>query len=408
MVLHNLPPSISPVWFMSVLEHIRVLDFGRFIAGPFCAALLGDLGAEVIRVEKVDGSEDRTTAPIGKDLPGSGFLHLNRNKKGLTLNPKKPSGAEILKKLVATADVVVVNLPRDTLQDIGMDYESLCRVKPDIILTTTTAYGEIGPYSTRVGFDAVAQAMSGNMHLTGHEDEPMKNYFPYVDFQTASLNALGTVAAIMHRNQTGEGQHVKGSLLGSALTLTNGTMIEQQFLAKNRVATGNRGQTTAPSDAFPTTDGWVMVQIVGNPLYTRWANLMGENYWLEDPKFKTDETRGDNSVEISERMRRWTQKRTTEDVLVQLAKVRIPCGEVLSPQEAMNNEQVAAMQFLKPLSYPGLSQAAMVARMPTDFSTIDNSIRQRAPTLGEHTDEILLSLGYSQNDIFGFRSERAV
>ena len=393
---------------MSVLANIRVLDFGRYIAGPFCAALLGDLGAEVIRVEKVDGSEDRSTAPLGKDLPGSGFLHLNRNKKGFTLNPKKPSGAEILKKLVATADVVVVNLPPDTLKDIGMDYESLCQVKPDIILTTTTAYGETGPFATRVGFDAVAQAMSGNMHLTGYEREPMKNYFPYVDFQTATLNALGTVSAILHRNQTGEGQHVRGSLLGSALTLASGTMIEQQFLAKNRIASGNRGQTTAPSDAFPTNDGWVMIQIVGNPLYSRWANLMGEEYWLEDPKFETDESRGENAREISERMSRWTKARSTREVLEQLAEVRIPCGEVLTPQEALEHEQVEAMKFLHPLPYPGLDQPALVARMPTDFSTIDNSVRKRAPNLGEHTEEILLSLGYSQADVARFRAERAV
>ena len=161
---------------------------------------------------------------------------------------------------------------------MGMDYASLKAIKSDIILTSSTAFGSEGPYATRVGFDGVAQAMSGNMHLTGYADEPMKNYFPYVDFMTGTLNAMSTVVAIMHRHQTGEGQHVEGALLASALTVANGSLIEQHFLKKDRVGTGNRGQTAAPSDAFQTQDGWFLVQIVGNPLYERWAKLMGEAY----------------------------------------------------------------------------------------------------------------------------------
>lgn len=393
---------------MSVLRDIRVLDFGRYIAGPFCAALLGDLGAEVIRVEKVDGSEDRFTAPISEDSTGAGFLQLNRNKLGITLNPRKPDGQTILHKLVATADVVVANLPPDTLKSMGMDYESLKAIKPDIILTTTTAFGSSGPYGTRVGFDGVAQAMSGNMHLTGYDDEPMKNYFPYVDFQTATLNALSTLAALMHRQQTGEGQHVEGALLASALSLANGTIIEQHFLNVNRVGTGNRGQTTAPSDAYPTKDGWVLVQIVGNPLYERWANLMGESQWLDESKFGTDELRGLHSIEISARMREWTKTRPTKIVIEELEKARIPCGEVLSPQEALDNEQVAAMEFLKYVDYPNLPKSAPIARMPMNFSTIDNSIRRRAPQLGEHTNEILKSLGYSEETITALKENRVV
>lgn len=393
---------------LSVLRNIRVLDFGRYIAGPFCAALLGDLGAEVIRVEKVDGSEDRFTAPISEDSTGAGFLQLNRNKLGFTLNPRKPEGQVILRKLVETADVVVANLPPDTLKSMGMDYASLKAIKHDIILTTTTAFGSSGPYGTRVGFDGVAQAMSGNMHMTGYDDEPMKNYYPYVDFQTATLNALSTVAALMHREQTGEGQHVEGALLASALSIANGTLIEQHFLNVNRVGTGNRGQTTAPSDAYPTKDGWVLVQIVGNPLYERWVNLMGETEWLDQSKFGTDELRGLHSIEISERMRKWTSTRSTKDVIEELERTRIPCGEVLSPQQALDNEQVAAMEFLKYVEYPGLPKSAPVARMPMNFSTIDNTIRRRAPQLGEHTEEILTSLGYADDSISELKENRVV
>ena len=391
---------------MSVLEGIRVLDFGRFIAGPFCGALLGDLGAEVIRIEKVAGSEDRFTAPIGEGLPGSGFLQLNRNKLGFTLNPRKPEGAEVLSRLVATADVVVANLPPDTLVTMGMDYDSLKAIKRDIILTSSTAFGSKGPYATRVGFDGVAQAMSSNMHMTGYANEPMKNYFPYVDFMTGTLNALSTIAAIMHRNRTGEGQHVEGALLGSALSIANGTLIEQHFLKNNRIASGNRGQTAAPSDVFQTRDGWMLVQIVGNPLYERWAKLMGEDYWLEDPKFASDESRGANAIEISKRMQKWTQERSNEDAVRTLEEARIPCGEVLTPQQTLENEQVAAMDFLVDTAFPGVEGMAPIARMPMNFSTINNSIRRRAPLLGEHTDAILSELGYTDQEIAALHAAR--
>ena len=393
---------------MLLLNDVRVLDFGRFIAGPFCGALLGDLGADVIRVEKTSGSEDRFTSPVTENGDGSAYMQLNRNKRGLTLNPKKPNGQIILKKLIESADVVIANLPPDTLASMGLDYENLRKIKPDIILTTSTAFGSEGPYGQRVGFDGVAQAMSGNMYLTGHENEPMRNYFPYVDFTTGSLNAMATLAAIIHKMKTGEGQHVQGALLASAITIANGTLIEQQQLNNNRTATGNRGQTSAPVDAFQTKDGWILVQVVGDPLYARWAELMGEDQWITDPKYANDEVRGNNSADISQRMQEWTGQRTTTEAIESLEAARIPCGEVLSPQAALDNEQVAAMNFLTPTDYPGLAKPAAVARMPIDFSAINTAIRHRAPILGEHTNEILDSLGFTSQDIESFRKEGSI
>lgn len=393
---------------MTILQGTRVLDFGRYIAGPFCGALLADLGADVIRIEKVAGSEDRFTAPVTEDGQGSGYMALNRNKRGFTLNPRKPKGQEVLRRLVATADVVIANLPPDTLESMGLDYATLCGIKSDIILTTSTAFGSGGPYGTRVGFDGVAQAMSGNMHLTGYEDEPMRNYFPYVDYTTASLNAFATLAAIIHRMKTGEGQHVEGCLLASALTIANGTLIEQAILDNNRVATGNRGQTAAPIDVFRTLDGWILVQVVGNPLFERWARLMGEPHWLNDAKYATDEARGDNSPEISTRMSAWTGERTTAQAMAELAEARIPCGEILTPAQALTNEQVLARGFLVGTDYPGLPCPAPVARMPVDFSAADTGVRLRAPTLGEHTAEILEELGYKEAEIDELRAMRAV
>ena len=393
---------------MTILNGIRVLDFGRYIAGPFCGALLADLGADVIRVEKVDGSEDRYTAPVTEDEQGAGFLALNRNKRGFTLNPRKPEGQEIARKLVATADVVIANLPPATLAAMGLDYASLARIKPDIILTTSTAFGSSGPYGERVGFDGVAQAMSGNMHLTGHPEAPMKNYYPYVDYTTASLNAFATLAAIIHRMNTGEGQHVEGCLLASALTIANGTLIEEALLGKNRVASGNRGQVSAPSDAFATKDGWILVQVVGNPLFERWARLMGEPRWLEDERYATDESRGVNAADISERMGQWTSTRSTEQAMRELEAARIPCGEVLKPAETLLNEQVQARGFLVPTDYPGLPSPAPVVPMPVDFSAVATTIRRRAPTLGEHTRELMRELGYEDAAIDALRERRVI
>jgi len=390
-----------------ILTNIRVLDFGRYIAGPFCGALLGDLGADVIRVEKVDGSEDRFTSPVNEEGVGATFLQLNRNKRGFTLNPRKPGGREVLEKLVATADVVVANLPPDTLETMGLDYASLTTIKPDIILTSSTAFGSHGPYGTRVGFDGVAQAMSGNMHLTGHADEPMKNYFPYVDYCTGALNTVVTLAAIVHRMNTGEGQHVEGALLASALTIAGGALLEQALTNVNRTASGNRGQTAGPSDAFQTRDGWIMVQIVGNPLFERWAQLMAEDHWLADERFASDAARGIHGALISERMTTWTGERTTAQAVAELEAARIPCGEVLEPAQTLVNEQVTAMGFLEMVTYPGVDDYPLT-RFPLDLSKTPATVRRRPPTLGEHTVEVLTELGYSPADIDRLKEERIV
>ena len=281
----NMPAVVSPCSetgrkMSKVLEGIRVLDFGRYIAGPFCATLLGDMGAEVIRIEKVDGSEDRYLSPINENGDGAMFMQMGRNKKSVTLNPMKPEGREIVKKLVATADVVVANLPPDTLKTMGLDYESLTEIKPDIILTMISAFGTGGPYANRVGFDGLGQAMSGNMFMSGTPDQPVKAYGPFIDFGTASFSAFGTLAALYQRQKTGKGQIVEGSLFNTGLTIMNGTAIEQDAIQRNRVSTLNRSQTSAPADTFKTKDGWVLVQSVGGPLFKRWANLMGEDLSL--------------------------------------------------------------------------------------------------------------------------------
>lgn len=391
-----------------VLKGIRVLDFGRYIAGPYCGTLLGDMGAEVIRIEKVDGSEDRYLSPISDKGDGGLFMQLARNKKCLTLNPMKPEGREIVKKLVKTADVVIANLPPDTLKAMGLDYESLKATKPDIILTTVSAFGRGGPYANRVGFDGLGQAMSGAMYMSGTPDQPVKAYPPYIDFGTASLSAFGTMAALFERQKTGKGQMVEGSLFNTALTMMNGTAIEQHAIKRNRVATLNRSQTSGPADTFKTKDGWVLVQSVGGPLFKRWTDLIGEDHWLDDPRFKDDISRGDNGELISERTAAWCAERTSAQVLTEMEAARLPAGPVLSPQEVLDDPHVAAKGLFEYVEYPGLDKPAPLMKTPVELSETPGEIRTRPPTLGEHTDEIMQELGYSIAEIANLREIRVV
>src|SRR5262249_41894268 len=191
-----------------VLEGIRVLDFGRYIAGPFCGTMLGDLGAEVIRIEKREGSEDRWVTPVAEGGEGAMFLQMGRNKLGMTLDPMKPAGREIVRKLVAVSDVVIANLPYADLERMGIDYESLAAVNPRIILATNSTFGSEGPYAKRVGFDTIGQAMSGAMYLTGDGNVPTRANAPYVDFGSALLATIALLAALIDRAKTRTGQTV--------------------------------------------------------------------------------------------------------------------------------------------------------------------------------------------------------
>ena len=391
-----------------VLEGVRVLDFGRYIAGPYCATMLADLGAEVIRIEKLEGSEDRYVLPVSEDGVGGGFLQMGHNKKGMTLNPMKPEGRAVVERLVKTADVVVANLPYPTLKAMRIDYDTLKAIKPDIILAMVSAFGIDGPYNERVGFDLLGQAMSGGMHVSGLNGEPRRTHIPYVDYGTALFAALGTVAALMERNKSGEGQLVEASLFSTSLAFANGLHIEQALLGKNREGIGNTGFAAAPNDAYRTKDGWIVMMAVGWPVYERWARLMGEPEWLEDPRYQTDQGRGDHGRQISERMSAWCAERTTAEALAELEEARVPAGPVYHLQQVLDDPHQQARKLLKPVDYPGLPKPAPISDIPVRLSKSHVGIRHRAPLLGEHTEEILQELGYSAEEIGGLRKARAV
>lgn len=397
----------------TALEGIRVLDFGRYIAGPYCAALLADMGAEVIRIEKRDGSEDRNLVPVvhAEDgTPGEGalFLQMNRNKKGMTLDPAHPKGREIVRKLIKTADVVVVNLPPQTLASLGLDWPSVHAINPRTVLTTVSAFGTGGPYSERLGFDGVAQAMSGAVYMSGTPEQPVRSAASWVDFGTASLAAFGTMTALFARHATGKGQHVEGALLRTAVTFMSQTLIEQSVLRKDRVATVNRGQTAGPSDIFRCKDGWITILINGNPLFKRWARLVGEEGWIKDARFASDEARGDNGEILSARTTAWCSTRTVAEALEALAQAKVPAGPVLSPQQLLDDPHVKAAGYLASVPVPGIDLPVTLMNTPVTFSDTPGRISKSPPALGQHTDELLTEIGITPAEIGSLRADGVI
>jgi len=390
------------------LSGIRVIDFGRFIAGPYCAMLLADMGADVIRVDRRQGSEDRYIDAITESGEGGGFLSLNRNKRNLTLDTSKPESAEIVRRLVKGADVVVANLPMNVLKSMGLDYESLRAIKPDIILARISTFGPDGPYANRVGFDTVAQAMSGAMGLTGFPGAPVRDIVPFEDYGTALHTAFGVMVALYHRSQTGEGQVVDGSLLATGVTYLQGLLAERAVLGIERRQTGNTGYYAAPADAYRTKDGWIVVSAVGNEMFARWARLVGHPEFIGDPRFANDQRRADNHEPITQAMNAWLASRTTDQAIKELEAARVPAGPVLDLGQVLNDPQVKARELLRYVEHPGAPRPVPLANTAVQLSATPPSIRRRAAALGEHTDEVLREIGYSDSEIAGLRTAEVV
>jgi crotonobetainyl-CoA:carnitine CoA-transferase CaiB-like acyl-CoA transferase len=391
-----------------ILEGIRILDFGRYVAAPWCAALLADYGADVIRIEKPEGNEDRYLVPVSEDGTGALFLQSNRGKRSLTLDIGSPQGRAIVTRLVATADVVLANMPEDALATLGLDYASLSAIRPDIILANVTAFGGRGPLARNVGFDGVAQAMSGVAYLSGNAAGPSRAQVTWVDFGTAAHCAFAIMIALLERQKTGRGQVIAGSLLATAAACANSTLIEQAMLKIDRPPMGNRSPTSGPTDIYSTADGSVLTQVVGNPLFRRWAKLVDRTELLDDPRFGDDSARGVHGEALSEIMGGWCAARTTAEALAALALARIPASPVLTPQQALDHPQMVASDIFHPMEHPGLPGPAPVARAPIELSVTAVNKPTHAPLLGEHNEQILSEIGCSAAEIDALRQSHII
>jgi crotonobetainyl-CoA:carnitine CoA-transferase CaiB-like acyl-CoA transferase len=393
---------------MGVLDGIRVLDYGRFIAAPWCSALLADMGADVLRVEKREGGEDRWVQSVTETGEGGTFLQCNRNKRSLTLDSTTPEGAEITRRLVQRADIVIANMPAAAMRASGLDYDTLRAIRPDIILASATAYGEGGPYSGRIGFDGAGQVMSGAVYRQGLPDQPIRTVVPYADFGTALTLTIGVMMALYHRDRTGEGQHVEGALLPTALMLSNAFLIERDLLGVDKPRMANRGTSVAPCDLYRTKDDqWVLLQTAGQSMFRRWCRLVGREDLIDDPRFTDDDLRWQHGDELNDIMAAWCAERTRDEVLELLDAAKLPAAPMHSTQDVLEDPHVQAMGYLKRVAFPGAPKDVPIIETPFRLSATPGEIRRRAPLLGEHTDEVLGELGYDAADIAGLR-ERAI
>lgn len=384
----------QPTASTAPLGGVKVLDFGQFIAGPLCAALLGDFGADVIRVERPAGSLDRFVQPIGAAAPGGAvYLQMNRNKRSLALDPFDQRSRAIIDRLIAGADVVIANVPGPTLKSMGLDYARISGVNPRIILATCTAFGAHGAQADLPGFDGVGQAISGAMHLGGDAGEPRKAYVHWVDHLTAVLSAFGIMGALQARSITGQGQQVEVSLARSALLAMAANFIEEDALHVGRSGTGNRAQLAGPADVFRTRDGHVLLQVIGASMFRRCAKLLDRADWLDDPRLATDELRGAHGAELSGVVGGFCASRSTEECVSAFQSAGLPCAPVLDVAGALRDPglRAGAMWTWTEAGDEGLK--VPLASPPVALSKTPGAIRMPAPALGEHTRDILREVG---------------
>ena len=385
-----------------VLQGIRVLDFSRYKAGPTCGQILGDMGAEVIRVERPGGESDRQLGPFA---PGGQSLYLTitcRNKKGITLDLQKQRGKEILKELVKRSDVVIENFGPDVNKKLGVDYESLKKIKPDIIVVAVSTYGQYGPYASRFGFDPVAQAMSGLMWVTGFpQGLPVREGVSFIDTTTGAYGALGTLFALYHRQKTGEGQLVDVSLLDSAVSFMESIPAEYEVSNGIRPQLGNAHYYVAPYDAYKAKDGYFFLGVVGDSLWRRFLKLMGREELASDPRFQTDyeRARPENRQFFTDWLNEWAAEKTLDEVVNQFNAAGVPCGPVNTIPEVVADPHIRARQMLVEVEHPGVGKIPLLG-IPIKLSKTPGRIKTIAPKVGEHNEEVYCGLlGYTYQEL---------
>jgi crotonobetainyl-CoA:carnitine CoA-transferase CaiB-like acyl-CoA transferase len=390
-----------------VLHDIRVLDFGRYISAPYCGMMLADMGAEVIRVERPGGEEDRR---IGlQAVNGENFIYpgLARNKRAITLKVETPEGREVLADLVAHCDVLLHNYSPAAAERMGLTYEDIRSMRPDIIYTGISCYGANGPLRNQSGFDPIAQVCSGAAALTGFEHEvPMRSGVPWVDYSTGLCAALGTVLALRHRDACGEGQAVECSLLQTAVSYTAPMIAEAIVAQRQRPRIGNRAPYLGPSDLFKCRDGYIYVAVVTEGMWRSMMTLIGSPELIDSPELRTDLQRFEKRALVDPLVATWMAQRKVEEILPALEKARIPCGVYRTTAEVPQDPQVrecGMLQYLD-LQTPGLERVPATG-LAVRLSKTPGSIISRPPRIAEHNHEIYDGLlGYSEERIENLRA----
>jgi crotonobetainyl-CoA:carnitine CoA-transferase CaiB-like acyl-CoA transferase len=376
------------------LAGYRVIDLSRVRSGPTCTKFFSDWGADVIRIDRPDGSGD----PMGDNRLSSDYLNLHRNKRSLTLDLKQPAGLELLKKLVATADVVVENFRPNVKYRLGVDYESLRAVNPRIVYASISAFGEDGPYRSRPGFDHVAQAMGGLMYLTGYEDgEPLRVGISLADIAAGLFAAMGIFIALLEREKSGEGQWVTTSLIDSQIHLLDYQAMRWLIDKKIPERRGNDHPQIIPAGVYPSSDGYFCLQTVGNESFLRLMEVLNLSQFATNPDFASPDLRAQHRNKINAAIRQRSVERSTVEWVERLNAAGVPAGPIYRIDEVFADPQVRHNEVTRTLDHPLLGPIEVLAP-PMALSRTPSQVDTPAPGVGQHTPNILHELGYSNAD----------
>ena len=391
------------------LHGITVLELAQIMAGPSCGALLADLGADVIKVERVPGGDDtRRYAEPSVNGESAAFMMMNRNKRGIAVDLKTEGGRQVLRRLAARADVLVENYRRGALDRLGLGYEALRTVNPALVYCAITGFGRTGPAADKGGFDLIAQGASGLMSITGEPGRaPVKVGSPVTDLNAGILAALGIVSAYVHRLRTGEGQFVDTSLLEAGI---HQTAWQAAIFFATGVSPGPGGSAhvlAAPYQAFPTADGWINIGGANQSSWERIARLVGAAELIDDPRFVDNSARMANRDALAEALGAHLRTRTTGEWLAELDAAGIPAGPIRTIGEMASDPQTLAREMVVELDHPVAGRTRALG-VPIKFGATPGAIRRPAPTFGQHTREVLLEHGFGADEIAALADAGAI
>lgn len=393
---------------MKILDGIRVIDLSRYISGPNACTLLGNLGADVIKVESPDGEPVREYEPA---IDGQSFYYMvfNRNKRGVTLNTRTEKGKELLKKLLLEADVLVENYRPGTMEKMGLGWEELQRINPKLIMVSISGFGQTGPMAGKSGFDSILQATSGLMSLTGDpEGEPYLMGTFVIDYCTSAYCAYAVLAAILQREKTGRGQRIEASLLDTAASLLIDAIPEDILLGRRRSRIGNLDKCTAPVGCFlDRNDEYVYIIAAPQAHWEKLAQIIGRPELIKDERFLTVPVRHDHAEEVNAYVAEWVKKQTADEVIQTLENAGIPAARVLSVHEFLQLPQVTHNRQIISVPYKGYGDIPMQG-FPVMFSDLPEQLFCGAPTLGEHNLEVYGELGYSESELKEMKEARDI